>query len=53
MASTIYEVITPFCNVSSPVYTVSVRDYKAVDGNNKTVIIINKVAFREMIKQPQ
>jgi hypothetical protein len=47
MASTIYEVITPFCNVSSPVIAVSIKDYKAVDGNYKILIMINKVAFRK------
>jgi hypothetical protein len=50
MASTIYEIITPFCNVSSPLIVVNVRNYKAAAGNYKIVIMINKVAFREMIK---
>jgi hypothetical protein len=50
MTSTIYEVITPFCNVSSPLIVITIRNYKASAGNYKIVIMINKIAFRGMIK---
>lgn len=50
MASTIYEIVTPFCKVSSPVLVVNVRDYKEDADNYKIVNMINKVVLREMIK---